>query len=283
MTYFACFNELSINPLCSSETQAGLRVHDFLVMFKEVREHTRITKVRHEGDMTTIALTPSMSLQDYLNAHTNDPAVRALLGIFTHPQVDMVDEISFLNYCDTETEVKLDDNNTIPADGFNAAYCQNTFCVGFESCDTWKNDFFHLNVTSNGKNNEVVWACISSPMFGKAEFDKWLQERDVELVESNIQPEQKPIDVEGDHGQQELKEHAKMLNRHPYVEGALTSLPFKPYSRDYILKIYDDGLLDIVLWWEDAGYSMRVKTTGRNLAETKEIAKIIRDKFGRHK
>ena len=74
-----------------------------------------------------------------------------------------------------------------------------------------------------------------------------------------------------------------MLNNHPYVEGALTSLQFKPHSREYILKIYDDGLLDIVLWWEDAGYSMRVKTTGRNAAETKEIAKILREKYGRRK
>jgi len=42
-------------------------------------------------------------------------------------------------------------------------------------------------------------------------------------------------------------------------------------------------LIDIVLWWEDAGYSMRVKTTGRNIAETREIAKILKEKYGRRK
>ncbi len=89
--------------------------------------------------------------------------------------------------------------------------------------------------------------------------------------------------MEGDHGQCELKEHAKLLNRNPYVEGAMTSFPFKPHSREYVLKVYDDGFIDIVLCWEDAGYSMRVKTTGRNVAETKEIAKILREKFGRRK
>lgn len=89
--------------------------------------------------------------------------------------------------------------------------------------------------------------------------------------------------MEGDHGQRELKDHAKMLNCNPYVEGALTSLPFRPHYREYILRVYDDGMLDIVLWWEDAGYSMRVKTTGRNVAETREIAKILREKYGRSK
>lgn len=292
MTYFACFNELSIQPLCTSEAGVDWRVRNFLIMLREVRKHTHITKVRHYGDMTTIQLTPTLTLQDYLNAHTKEPAVMALLGIFTQPQVDMDDDISLQSYFDTTTEVKTGENVVTLADGFNAAYCQNTFCVGFESCATWQNDFFNLTVTSNGKKNNVSWVCISSPLVYSAEqehvhrkpdFDQWLQERNVELVESALRPEQKPTDVEGDHGQRELKDHAILLNRHPYVEGALTSLPYKPHSHEYIWKIYDDGLLDIVLWWEDAGYCMRVKTTGRNVAETRAIAKILKETFGRRK
>lgn len=292
MTYFACFNELSTQPLCASASNVEQRVHEFLNMLKEVRKHTSITKVRHDGDMTTIPLTQTLTLQDYVNAHTTNPAVMALLGIIIHPQVDIDDDISLQNYIDTTTEVKMENNVVTPADGFNAAYCQNTFCVGFESCATWQKDFFDLVVTSNGKKNNVRWVCISSSRVYsdegektgcKSALDKWLQERNVELMESPLLPEQKPSNVEGDHGQHLLKEHAKMLNRSPYVEGALTSLPFKPYSHEYVLNIYDDGLLDIVLWWEDAGYSMRVKTTGRNVAETKAIAIILREKFGRMK
>jgi hypothetical protein len=292
MTYFACFNELSMQPLCTSEAAADQRVRHFLVMLREVRKHTNITKVRHDGDMTTIKLTPTLTLQDYLNVHTTNPAVRALLGIFTHPQVDMDDDISLKSYFDTTTEVKEENGLMTTADGFNAAYCQNTFCVGFESCAKWQNDFFDLTVTSNGKSKNVQWACISSPLVystlqehahRKSAFDEWLQERDVELIKTTLLPEQKTSNVEGDHGQHELKEHAKMLNNHPYVEGVLTSLPFKPQTRNYILNITDDGLVDIVLWWEDAGYSMRVKTTGRNAAETRKIAIILRDKFGRRK
>ena len=292
MRYFACFNELSMQPLCTSETDADQRVRNFLRMLRDVRKHTPITKVRHEGDMTTIMLTDSVTLQDYLNAHTTDPAVRALLGIFTQPQIDMNDEISAQSYFDTVTSVKTDADNAVPADGFNAAYCQNTFCVGFESCPTWQNDFFDLIVTSNGKSKEVNWVCISSPLtysnekehaHRKQAFDKWLQDRNIKLVKTSLLPEQKQKNVGGDHGQHELKEHAKILNQNPYVEGALTSLPFHPNSRDYILKVSDDGMVDIVLWWEDAGYSMRVKTTGRNAAETREIAKILKENYGRHK
>ena len=123
MTSFACFNELSIQPLCTSEMSAEQRVRNFLIMLMEVRKHTHITKVRHIGDLTTIQLTPTLTLQDYLNAHTKQPAVMALLGIFTQPQVDMDDDISLQSYFDTITEVKMGDNIVTLGDGFNAAYC----------------------------------------------------------------------------------------------------------------------------------------------------------------
>lgn len=292
MRYFACFNELSLQPLCVSEVDAWQRVNRFLRMLKEVRSHTGIKKVRHDGDMTTIRLTDRLTLQDYVNTHMRNDAVRALLGLFVQPQVDMNDEISSQRYFDTETDVKLDDGSLMPADGFNAAYCQDTFCVGFESCVTWRKDFFDLCVKSNGKTKDVKWVCISSPLTDSAEkehahrrsaFDEWLQYRNVELAESPLLPEQKPCNVGYDHGQHLLMEHARILNRHPYVEGVLTSLRFNPKSRDYILNVTDDGIVDIVLWWEDYGYSMRVKTTGRNAAETREIAKILREKYGRKK
>lgn len=292
MKNFACFNELSVRPLCTSEASVDQRIRNFLKMLKEVRNHTHITKVRLEGEMTTVMLTETMSLMDYLNSHTTNPTIRAMLGIFIHPQVDMDDDISLQRYLDTRTDLKYDDGSIRQADGFNAAYCQNTFCVGMESCAMWQKDFFDLLVSSNGKSNNINWLCVSSPnafseepvfVNRKIAIDEWLQERNIELVESSLSPDQKPMDVEGDHGQHLLKEHAKMLNRHPYVEGVLTSLSFKPRSREYILSIKDDGIVDVVLWWEDAGYSMRVKTTGRNIVETKEIAAILRDRFGRGK
>ena len=290
MIPFACFNELSVEPLCSSETSAEQRVQDFLIMLKDVRNLTKITKVRHAGDLTTIRLTPTITLQDYLNTHMRQPTMVALLGVFTHPQVDMNDDTLLQKYFDTTVDVELDDGYFFPADGFNAAYCQNTFCVGFDSKDVWKNINFNLRVTSNGKSRFVNWVCISSHIsisldednkYHNPDFDKWLNETNVELVKTSLHPDEKPIKVREDHGKHELIEHAKQLNLCPYVEGILSSLPFEPHNRDYIHKIYDDGIIDIVLCWEDCGYSMRVKTTGRNVVETTEIAHKLRDKFGR--
>lgn len=44
MTYFACFNELSMQPLCTSEASVEQRVRNFLVMIKDVRKHTHTSQ-----------------------------------------------------------------------------------------------------------------------------------------------------------------------------------------------------------------------------------------------
>lgn len=292
MKNFSCFNELSIQPLCDSDDAADQRIRNFLLMWQEVRNHTGVKKVRHDGDMTTISLTQTMTLQDFINAHTKDPAVIALIGVFIHPQVDIDDDISMQNYIDTSASVKFGVGDISSADGFNAAYCQGTFCVGFESDAVWQNDYHNLIITSNGKVVDVNWACISKPFAKsttpniserKEAFDNWLQGVNPVLLDTSLHPSEKSIDLRDDHGKKELDEHAKLLLQHQNVEAILTSLPFKPKSRNYISKITNDGFVDVVLWWEDAGYSMRVKTTGRNAAETREIAKLLKEEFGRQK
>ena len=287
--WFACFNELSEQPLCQTEADAVQRLRDFAQLFREVREHTSVTKVRHADYMTSISLTDTMTMQDYCNAHINEPIAILLMSSFIHPQVDMDDDNSLQSYLETTAVVNLPNGKNMIGDGFNAAYCQNTFCVGFISDPVWNNDFFNLTITSNSQSKNVTWACISSLQFysslkdnhRRPAFDQWLQQLDpIVLVSSNQDVANKPINLRDDHhGKAELTAHAKLLCQHQYVEGILTSLAFKPHAKNYISKIYDDGIIDIVLRWEDEGYSMRVKTTGRNAIETCEIAKILRDKF----
>lgn len=290
MRNFACFNELSIRPLCNSDVDATQRVNDFLLVLRDARSLAGIIKVRHEGNMSTIPLTQSVTLMDYINSHTKDPAVIALLGIFIHPQVDMQDDESLQSYIDASATIQTNNGESLAADGFNAAYCQSTFCVGFDSDTCWKDDFFDLKITSNEKKILHRWACLSTPFIGgdankvsqrKKDFAEWLQGINPVLINTTKGTHEKEVSLRPDHGKKELKEHAELLLQHEYVEGVLTSLPFKPKSKSYISNITDDGLVDVVLFWEDAGYSMRVKTTGRNAAETREIAKILKERFGR--
>lgn len=294
MNNIVCFNELSALPLCQTEAEATARLRDFIILISEVRNHTKITKIRHSDDLTSIHLMEGMTVQDYCNTHIKfrDPVAIVLISMFVKPQVDMDDDVSMQRYLDTETMICHKDGSLLSSDGFTAAYCQSTFCVGFDSDQLWHDDFFDLRVISNGKEKEVEWACISSIDFyslapqyrhRKPRFDQWLQSiRPVTLLPTAKAPKDKDIELRDDHGKDKLFAHAKSLCNHPYVEGIMTSLPFKPHTKTYIDNITDDGIVDIVLWWENPKVSMRVKTTGRNSTETKEIARLLSEKYGRH-
>lgn len=294
MNNAACFNDLSVNPLCGAAEEVSSRVRSFVELVRNVRAHTGITKIRCAEGLDHIQLADGFTMQDFCNesfkTNRSQYAI-ALLSMFVKPQVDMDDDDSLASYFDTDVKLKISSEQKVDADGFRAAYCQRTFCVGFDSDELWKKDFFPLSVTSGNRERTVDWACISSLDFYRGDqeherrkqaFDSWLQGvRPISLVCSAKNPEEKPINLRDDHGKDKLMAHAKLLRNSPYVESILTSLPFESHSRQYISKIYDDGLVDIVLYWEDKGYGMRVKTTGRNIAETGKIAEILRDKYGR--
>lgn len=101
-----------------------------------------------------------------------------------------------------------------------------------------------------------------------------------ELVESDLQIEDKKISLRDDHGKDMLMDFSKRLIRCPYVVGVVNSLPFNSYERKFIKKIRDDGLIEIVLPWTDKGYGVVVKTTGRTRNETEMIGRIIEEKYG---
>lgn len=291
MKNIACFNELSVKPICQTKSEAEIRVKKFVCLINKLREHTGITKIRHASDLTEILLMEKMSMQDFCNDNIRSPYAIALLSTFVNPQVDMDDDESLQNYLDTTTEVYINSQHKEVADGFNAAYCQGTFCVGFDSDSIWQQDFFDISIKSNNSIKIVKWACISSLDFyssekehqhRKSDFDLWLKGiSPINLINSDKSPHEKSIDLRDDHGKDKLKAHAKLLCNHPNVESILTSLPFKSHVSHYIYKIYDDGLIDVVLYWEDKGYCMRVKTTGRNIIETTKIASLIKNKYGK--
>ena len=196
------------------------------------------------------------------------------------------------NYLDTQNEILFTRNSQkLLADGSNAAYCQRAYCVGFDSDDIWPDDFFNIIVTSNGQENQVRWGCISSLAFyrggqqhRKLLFEKWLQEvQSLELLDSKSISDHKKINQRDDHGKDKLEAHAKRLCKHRNVDAILTSLPFNPHANHYVTDITDDGLEDVALWREEKACSMRVKTSGRNAAETKEIAHLLQKQNGTSK
>lgn len=277
-----CFNHLSVQPLCTDNQNIEDRVRQYISTLKSLWDTYGIRKVRYHENLVNIPLTPDLSLFDYCSKNKHRVFTSIILDTFTMPQVDMDDDESMEKYIDCTTNIEKEDK-LVEAEGFNAAYCQGVPCVGFKSEEFWKKSIYSIVVNISGKQSRCDWGCVSNPESVKeSDFVNWVKSiTPVSIIASPLHPSSKKINLRDDHGKDVLYRHAKLLTECQYVEGILTSLPFQPATKKYVYNIRDAGEIDIVLHWEDAGYSMRVKTTGRNIRETTKIATILEKQYGR--
>lgn len=103
----------------------------------------------------------------------------------------------------------------------------------------------------------------------------------VELLKSNLTPNQKSIKLRDDHGKDLLSQFAKKLCNSDYVIGVVNSIPFNCKEKSFIRKCKEDGKIECVLTWTDAGYGLVVQTTGRNQKETERIAEILNREYAK--
>lgn len=110
---------------------------------------------------------------------------------------------------------------------------------------------------------------------------EWLDSlQPVDLVKCTIAPIDKKIKLRDDHGKDILQDFCNRLRNNEYVFEIVNSLPFNPGNRKFIHKIYETGLIELVLPWTDKGLGVVVKTTGRNFRETEKIAELLREEYG---
>lgn len=272
-------------PLCTSNAEIEDRMDKYILTLKSAGLHG-IKKVRYAGDLTSVRLSDEYSVQDYCNTRMKENGAILVLSMATKPQVPEDDDNVLEDYLETQTSV-LGDDESVQADSFNAAFCMGTYCIGFASDAFWTKLQYQIKVSNNGSDEQYVWYCVSVPEhYDNADFQEWIEQRlPLDLQTSKLSPDKKPISLRKDHGKDKLMEHARNLLNSPYVESVLTSLPFNSFTKAYIDKQSDfaHGLIDVVLFWEDKGYCMRVKTTGRNIRETIAIAEILSKRYGRSK
>lgn len=258
------------------------RIDTYTQTIKAAKISLGLNKIRYSSTLDKVPVSKDTSLLDYYTKNIKDPKAILLISTYTRPQVDMQDDESLSKYLDATTTVSV--NNTIlEADGFNAGYCQGLPCIGFAS-PYWLNCcLYEIVVSSAGNTSKALWGCISCPNHvDDLDFLNWYSTfSEIVLLACPIETSKKKIKIRPDHGYDVLHEHAKNLVKCCYVESIINSLPFNSFSKSYIHKVYNDGKIDLVLYWHDEGFSMRIQTTGRNIRETYQIALLIKDKYGR--
>ena len=274
-----CFNELSLTPFCQDEQEVEQRLRLYVETLKTAGR-SGIKKVRYHENMVNIPLSSTMSMQQYCSKYPNRDIVTLLLSTFTMPQVDENDDTILEKYCSTKVCITLKDK-PVRAHGFNAAYCYNTYCIAFRSDVFWYQCLYKISVFSGEAERDIEWPCLSHPShFDEAEFIGWRTSvNPIYLLTTKALSSNKPIHLRDDHGKDVLLEHACRLRACEYVDAIINSLPFHPHTKQYVHKVYDNGVIHLVLHWTDKGFGLAVQTTGRDIRETQEIAKILKNRF----
>lgn len=100
------------------------------------------------------------------------------------------------------------------------------------------------------------------------------------LAKVDMPPKSKRIKISGTHhGNDKLWFFASKIIHSPYVVEVLDSLEYKPWCDKFIYYADKDGTLDVVLYKDDRGLGLRVKTTGRSVRETMKIGEILEEKY----
>jgi len=272
------FNELSEMPLCSNKTEVFERVDRFIATYKEANKFG-FNKIRFHKGYESFNLLENYTLSDYSNEAQHSRTKGLLLrGLFKMPFIhDHSEEEK--QYIESSFVLKKDKAEINPY-GLAAAYLYSVPAISFLSEVFWEDCVFDITIKASEEKQEKIY-CISKPehLNEQSLIDFIESNFPVELSETQLVAEKKTIKLRDDHGKDILEDFSKRIVNSKYVVSVINSLPYNPNCRNFIKEVYPDGKIEIVLTKTDKGLGLVIKSTGRNLRETENIAKRLTEEF----
>ena len=272
----ACFNDISTLPIDAKSASELLGKYASVIKGVYARGYN---KIRYDKELSSIYLYDEVSIRDLCKKHPREIEYQLILSTFTQPGIDEQNEEFVKKFVNTSFELPTDSKGRI-ANCFAYAYASNTICVGFESDSVWQQCMHSMNVTCDENCVQLQWPCISNVNhLSSSAFLNWFEQNTpLILTESKINPNDKTIHITDDHGKDVLLALSARIKNNKYVE-EIYSAPYKPYHNKFIYEINPSGEVTIVLTQTPQHLSLTLKTTGRNLRETKAIADIIERQY----
>lgn len=275
------FNEISQTPLLDDKHQANARMLLFSKAVAEARKKG-FRNIRTHYSAAEIKLTQEYSLHNWLFDQDFPAESRALFyDMFVQP---------FLKEGDDEIEERFidaiyffeDDENQIPKQeclGLASAYLSETLAISFQSSPAWQKNKLTIVIEKGADTStEEIHHVFSKECFGQNSIADFVESiTTLDLVETNINPNDKHFHLTAHHGQQELTELWNRIKNSPFV---IEGMSIEWGGNSFYKKPQRDGKVDIIHLRSDRRYAMQIQTTGRNLRETIEIAKRLAEQYG---
>lgn len=279
------FNELSVLPHIDNEVVLRQQFLDLLKLFEGIKEEFGFRHIVFPSNIGETLVTTNKNFKQWAYDIPHQGEKNRILSFVKRPfENDILQEqVSELNrYYYHNVEVGIIEKYCT---GLAVSYLKDKPCISLASNECWKTPgvLFKEIIDDELNTKDVVALNIASTDdISNDEVQKaLLYSGEVELVKCPLSHDKKALNLRHDHGMSELKAFSKRLFQSNYVVSVINSLPFNPKDVNLVKRIHADGKIELVLYWESAGYGLIIQTTGRNLRETEEIAKIIKEKFDR--
>ncbi|HUM50622.1 MAG TPA: hypothetical protein PK431_02365 [Chitinophagales bacterium] len=279
------FNELSIAPK-ANKYEASESVIKFAETVSKAKKNG-FKNIRSCMDSTQIILSNDYSLNNWLDdkEFTKHKNYKDLLyGMIILPYIKDEDEEIEVKY--VESDYSFEDTDEVypktKCIGLASAYLYETLSISFSNLPVWcKTKLSILIESDDSQKNEPVYNVFSKESFEDNDIAKYVEELGkYVLIESDIPPLNKNIHIAGTHhGNAELTELSNRIRHNPYVIEMRSMEWCRGRCNNFIKRCHPSGIIEIVLYQTDRKYSLSVQTTGRNLRETNEIAKILEERY----
>lgn len=279
------FNELSFQPLVENEYVLTDRFLNMAKTFMKANDSFGFSHIVFPTDIGVLKVTSQKTLYEWANQISNKNEKNIILSLIKKPftndilneQSDRVNEYYFENQ-----ELGIEQTY---CNGLSMAHITEVPSISLGGEAFWEQiqiNFFRENINTNIIENVTVLNISIEDSLNNSLFSLFAESTaQYSLVESSLLPTQKSISFRPDHGTDILTAFANRLINSTYVISVINSLPFNPKTVRFIRNVFNDGKIEIVLHWEDAGFGMLIQTTGRNYRETKAIAEILQNEYDR--
>lgn len=273
------FNELSIAPAADKYTANGR-----LIVFAEAVGEARkrgFTHIRSHCATNQIALAEGYTLFDWLNSKDVPKNYRDYMyGVIILPfikegDVEVEEQYVEANYYFEDKEAGT---GKIACLGLASAYLYETLSISLPTLPVWERHKLPVIIEKAAQASLAsVYNIFSTASLNVPEIVDFVERaKEVTLTETSIPPSEKIIHLSDHHGVKELQEMCNLLKNCPYVE-EMRSTHWG--GNRFIRRVDKTGFVEIVLFKMKRRYALLVKTTGRNLRETKKIANILDEQY----
>lgn len=279
------FNELSFEPLSANDYELTTKFKTMLALFNTMKNDFGTSHIFFPANYSELKVLDGKTLLAWIS-QSSPSQKNLILSVLKRPFTNdfvLQPERTISSYYFSDESLGMHARDCF---GLSTAYITESFSISLCNHKVWESDYIAITEIFSQDMQErsvTVFNIYSTEQIQNQHiYDKLLSLTQLELITTQLEPDQKTIKLSGDHhGNDKLLHFAKKLLKSKYVISVVNNIAFKPSATKLVHKCNPDGTMEIVLHWEDEGFGMLVETTGRNLQETEAIGNLIMAEFDR--